>query len=219
MIDDAAALRAGGTASVLGCTVKAPSTLGVFLRSFSWGHVRPRPRQPLLARGWAAGAGPGAAPFTIDLDSTLCETYGLAKEGAPQHALSDGYHSLPRLAAPLQDRDAHVKLRAGKERLFGARLGGWYISGAISSLRNVFRVVHPFGSSQHSNSGDQEIVRSYWLARVRQNLSPRRLYDLLKSNHVPARCGAPSMARQERPSGCSRSLVNYRPSRPGADGS
>ena len=39
-IDDAAALRAGGTASVLGCTVKAPSTLGVFLRSFSWGHVR-----------------------------------------------------------------------------------------------------------------------------------------------------------------------------------
>ena len=38
-IDDAAALRAGGTASVLGCT-KAPSTLGVFLRSFSWGHVR-----------------------------------------------------------------------------------------------------------------------------------------------------------------------------------
>ena len=27
-IDDAAALRAGGTASVLGCTVKAPSTLG-----------------------------------------------------------------------------------------------------------------------------------------------------------------------------------------------
>ena len=34
-IDDAAALRAGGTASVLGCTVKAPSTLGTFLRSFS----------------------------------------------------------------------------------------------------------------------------------------------------------------------------------------
>ena len=27
-IDDAAALRTGGTASVLGCTVKAPSTLG-----------------------------------------------------------------------------------------------------------------------------------------------------------------------------------------------
>ena len=33
-IDDADALRAGGTAGVLGCVVKAPSTLGTFLRSF-----------------------------------------------------------------------------------------------------------------------------------------------------------------------------------------
>ena len=39
-IDDADALRSGGTASVLGCVVKAPSTLGTFLRSFRWGHVR-----------------------------------------------------------------------------------------------------------------------------------------------------------------------------------
>ena len=53
-IDDAAALRAGGTASVLGCTVKAPSTLGTFLRSFSWGHVRQLDRlsRELLARSW-----------------------------------------------------------------------------------------------------------------------------------------------------------------------
>ena len=88
-IDDAAALRAGGTASVLGCTVKAPSTLGTFLRSFRWGHVRQLDRlsRELLARSWAAGAGPGDAPFTIDLDSTLCETYGLAKEGARQPRL------------------------------------------------------------------------------------------------------------------------------------
>ena len=84
-IDDADALRSGGTASVLGCTVKAPSTLGTFLRSFRWGHARQLDRlsRKLLARAWAAGAGPGAAPFTIDLDSTICETYGLAKEGAP----------------------------------------------------------------------------------------------------------------------------------------
>ena len=54
-IDDAAALRAGGTASVLGCTVKAPSTLGTFLRSFRWGHVRQLDRvsRALLARAWA----------------------------------------------------------------------------------------------------------------------------------------------------------------------
>ena len=39
----------------------------------------------LLARAWQAGAGAGDAPFTIDLDSTICETYGLAKEGARHH--------------------------------------------------------------------------------------------------------------------------------------
>ena len=35
-----------------------------------------------MARAWAAGAGPGDSPLTIDLDSTICETYGLAKEFA-----------------------------------------------------------------------------------------------------------------------------------------
>ena len=33
-IDDADALRLGATEQVLGCAVKAPSTLGTFLRSF-----------------------------------------------------------------------------------------------------------------------------------------------------------------------------------------
>ena len=37
-IDDADALRTGGTAHVLGFTDKAPSTLGTFLRSFRWGQ-------------------------------------------------------------------------------------------------------------------------------------------------------------------------------------
>ena len=102
-IDDADALRAGGTARVLGCTVKAPSTLGTFLRSFRWGHVRQLDRvtRVLLARAWVAGAGPGAAPFTIDLDSTICETYGLAKEGArhPGYSGARGYHPLLAVAA------------------------------------------------------------------------------------------------------------------------
>ena len=75
-IDDADVLRTGRTAGALGCVVKAPSTLGTFLRSFRWGQVRQLDRvsRKLLARAWAAGAGPGDAPFTIDLDSTICET-------------------------------------------------------------------------------------------------------------------------------------------------
>ena len=102
-IDDADALRSGGTERVLGCAVKAPSTLGTFLRSFRWGHVRQLDRvsRELLARAWAAGAGPGEEPFTIDLDSTLCETYGLAKEGArrPGYSGQRGYHPLLAVAA------------------------------------------------------------------------------------------------------------------------
>ena len=84
-IDDVDVLRTGGTASALGCVVKAPSTLGTFLRSFRWGQVRQLDRvsRELLARAWSAGAGPGDAPLTIDLDSTIYETYGLAKEGCP----------------------------------------------------------------------------------------------------------------------------------------
>ena len=116
-IDDADALRSGGTASVLGCTVKAPSTLGTFLRSFRWGHVRQLDRlsRELLARSWAAGAGPGDAPFTIDLDSTLCETYGLAKEGARHHGYTGvrGYHPLLAVAAGTGDV-LMARLREGR---------------------------------------------------------------------------------------------------------
>ena len=54
-IDDADVLRTGRTAGALGCVVKAPSTLGTFLRSFRWGHVRQLDRvsRELLARAWA----------------------------------------------------------------------------------------------------------------------------------------------------------------------
>ena len=70
-IDDTDVLRAGRTSSVLGCVVKAPSTLGTFLRSFRWGHVRQLDRvsRELLARAWDAGAGPGDSPLMIDIDS------------------------------------------------------------------------------------------------------------------------------------------------------
>ena len=116
-IDDADVLRTGGTARALGGTVKAPSTLGTFLRSFRWGHVRQldRASRELLARAWAAGAGPSDAPFTIDLDSTICETYGLAKEGARHHGYTGarGYH--PLLAAAAGTGDVLMaRLREGR---------------------------------------------------------------------------------------------------------
>ena len=116
-IDDADARRAGGTDRVLGCAVKAPSTLGTFLRSFRWGHVRQLDRvsRELLAGAWSAGAGPGDDPLTIDLDSTVCETYGLAKEGAQRHnyAGQRGYHPLLAVAAGTGDV-LMARLRRGR---------------------------------------------------------------------------------------------------------
>ena len=116
-IDDADALRAGGTARVLGFRAKAPSTLGTFLRSFRWGHVRQLDRvsRELLARALAAGADPGDAPFTIDLDSTICETYGLAKEVAHHHGYTGarGYHPLLAIAAGTGDV-LMARLREGR---------------------------------------------------------------------------------------------------------
>jgi hypothetical protein len=57
-------LRTGATAAVLGHRVMAPSTLGTFLRSFTFGHVRQldRATEQILSRAWAAGAGQAMGP-------------------------------------------------------------------------------------------------------------------------------------------------------------
>ena len=135
-IDDADALRAGGTARVLGFTAKAPSTLGAFLRSFRWGHVRQLDRvsRELLARAWAAGAGPGDGPLTIDLDSTICETYGLAKEGARHHGYTGarGYHPLLAVAAGTGDV-LLARLREGRANT--ARGAAHFLRETVSRVR------------------------------------------------------------------------------------
>jgi hypothetical protein len=61
----------------------APSTLGTFLHAFTVSYVRQIDRLAgeLMARAWAAGAGPGEEPVTIDLDSTVCEVSGDRKQG------------------------------------------------------------------------------------------------------------------------------------------
>ena len=105
-IDDADLLGCGATSQVLGHRVMAPSTLGTFLRSFTFGHVRQLDRltEQLLTRAWAAGAGPGDGPMTMDLDSTVCEVHGDHKQGAAYgstHTLGDT-RLLP--AAPIPAR-------------------------------------------------------------------------------------------------------------------
>jgi hypothetical protein len=137
-IDDAGALRAGGTDRILGFTVKAASTLGTFLRSFRWGHVRQLDAvsRHLLARAWAAGAGPGDGPLTIDLDSTICETYGLRKEGgsAFTYARVRGYHPLLAIAAGTGDV-LMARLRGGTAT--SGRSAGHFLRETIGRVRSA----------------------------------------------------------------------------------
>ena len=115
-IDDADVLRAGSTQAVLGHTVPAPSTLGTFLRSVTWGHARQLDKVAglLLGRAWAAGAGPGSEPFTIDVDSSVVETYGLKKQGGTKFTYNKvrGYHPLMAVVAGTGDV-VHCRQRGG----------------------------------------------------------------------------------------------------------
>ena len=137
-IDDADALRAGGTGRILGFSVKAASTLGTFLRSFRWGHVRQLDRvsRELLARAWAAGAGPRNGSLTIDLDSTICETYGLQKEGASGFTYSHvrGYHPLLAIAAGTGDV-LMARLRGGTA--YSGRSAGHFLGETIGRVRDA----------------------------------------------------------------------------------
>ena len=114
-IDHVDRLRAGATGAVSGFGPPAPSTVGTFLRSFTWGHVRQLDRAAgeILARAWAAGGGPGAAPMTIDVDSTVCEVSGKKKAGAAYgHTRQFGYHPLVGVRAETGEV-LHSRLRGG----------------------------------------------------------------------------------------------------------
>ncbi|HSO55110.1 MAG TPA: IS1380 family transposase [Actinomycetes bacterium] len=115
-IDDVEVLRTGATSKVLGHRVMAASTVGTFLRAFTFGHVRQLDRlaETALTRAWAAGAGPGDGPMTIDADSTICEVHGKAKQGASYgytHKL--GYHPLLATRANTGEM-LHARQRTGK---------------------------------------------------------------------------------------------------------
>jgi hypothetical protein len=72
-ISHADALRSGTTERVLGHTVMAPSMLGTFLRSFTFGHIRQLDKvlAEATSRAWSLGAGPGSE-LVMDADSTIC---------------------------------------------------------------------------------------------------------------------------------------------------
>jgi hypothetical protein len=114
-IEDCDVVRAGRTGAVLGHRVAAPSTLGTFLRAFTFGHVRQLDRvlAETLARAWRAGAGPGDGRLVVDVDSFVGEVHGYAKQGAAYgYTRQRGYH--PILASRADTGEVlHLRLRTG----------------------------------------------------------------------------------------------------------
>jgi Transposase DDE domain group 1 len=114
-IDDCEVLRAGRTRRLLGGWIPAPSTLGTFLRAFTFGHVRQLDRLlgEALVRAWRAGAGPGDGRLVVDVDSFVGEVCGRLKQGAAfGYTKLLGYH--PILATRADTREVvHIRLRKG----------------------------------------------------------------------------------------------------------
>ena len=104
-IDDMDLLRDGAMETVFS-GVRAPSTLGSHLRSYSWGNVRQLDK---AHRGFMAALAedgrllPGAETLAfIDIDSTQQRVYGYQKEGAAfGHAKVQGKSLLLRGLNPL----------------------------------------------------------------------------------------------------------------------
>ena len=145
-IDDLDLLRHGGMKELFG-GVYAPSTLGSFLRAFTWGHVlqlAAAARQFLLSLTERTPVLAGADQMTyVDIDALLRRVYGRKKEGARfGHAKVGGYDVRLRglsplvttvcapVAAPLV---AAVRLRAGNAN--SARGAASLLAEALSTAR------------------------------------------------------------------------------------
>src|SRR3954449_7725256 len=98
--EDMALLRHGGMGKVF-TGAYAPSTLGSFLRSFTFGHVRQLDAVASrflvnLAKNTELLGPEDAGPVLVDLDDTIVEVHGYAKQGA-----AFGYSGVRGLSALL----------------------------------------------------------------------------------------------------------------------
>jgi len=130
-IDDMGLLRHGAM-DALFRGVRAPSTLGTFLRSFTFGHVRQLDAVASRLLIGLAGRAPllvGADELAyVDIDDTLRQTYGYAKQGAGR-----GYTGVKGLNALL----AIVSTAASAPVIAAARLR----KGSTNSARGAARFV------------------------------------------------------------------------------
>ena len=144
----------------------------------------------LLARAWAAGAGPGDLPLTIDLDSTICETYGLAKEGARHHGYTGqrGYHPLLAVAAGTGDvlmsrlREGRANTARGAAHFLRETVGRVRYAGA----RGQLTVRADSGFYTHSIVALCRKTKVRFSITIRQRASLRNLIEAIPDAEVEA---------------------------------
>jgi hypothetical protein len=184
-IDHADRLRAGATQAVLPFRVMAPSTLGTFLRAFTFGHIRQLDRviAETIRRAWSLGAGPDVAAMTIDLDSTICEVHGKAKHGAAYgYTKVLGYH--PLLATRADTGEVlHARLRKGSSQRGAKRFAEELIArvrraGATGAL--TVRADAGFWNYALCDTLTRLGVR--WSITVRINASIRKAIDAISDD-------------------------------------
>ncbi|MGI9017254.1 MAG: IS1380 family transposase [Euzebya sp.] len=137
-IDDLDVLRAGATPELFD-DLRAPSTIGTWLRAFKWSNVRELDAvtRQIMVRAWAAGLGPPdlTGPLMIDVDSSICPAYGPAKQGCRfGYTKVRGYHPLIATVAATGEV-AHTRMRGGNAG--SARGAGTFVAETISRVRDA----------------------------------------------------------------------------------
>ena len=184
-IDHVNMLRAGATQQVLPFKVMAPSTIGTFLRTFTFGFVRQLDAvaSRLLANAWAAGASPGSGDLVIDLDSTVCEVHGHHKQGAAYgYTKCLGYHPL-------------VATRAGTGEVLFSRMR----KGSAGSSRGIVRFVNELaGVLKRANATGAKTVRAdsgFWSWDLLRALDRLKMsWSITVTNHAKVKAAIATIA-------------------------
>jgi Transposase DDE domain group 1 len=137
-IDDTDLLRTGGNSRLFD-RVRAPSTVGCWLRTFKWSNIRElhAVSRELLARLCGAGAGQAdpAGPLSVDLDLTIMQVYGRGKQSADfGYPKVRSYH--PQLAT-LAETGQVIFCRMHSGSAGAARKAKSFLTETVSRLRHA----------------------------------------------------------------------------------
>lgn len=141
-IEDVDRLRHAGNQVVFG-QIRAPSTLGTFLRAFTHGHVQQLNvvlRQALIALAGRVSLLPGADEVVfVDLDSTHRQVYGYAKQGAAVGRLKGKktLHPLIATASTPIARPVMVAIRLRKGKAADVRGAPRLLAEALTTVRAI----------------------------------------------------------------------------------